>query len=117
MILESHKFEGEGETRKKKMGGLQENGNGGAQKYRRMDSEENPEVSDGGNNNSSRKYVLACAIFASLNSVLLGYGLYLFPNPSLLFSNKVPFFIIPLVSSDFAFVSKYPVIPFLVIQK
>lgn len=25
---------------------------------------------------STRKYVLACAIFASLNSVLLGYGTY-----------------------------------------
>ncbi|XP_052200828.1 probable polyol transporter 4 [Diospyros lotus] len=59
--------------------GLQENGQGSGSQYRRMDSEstaknegshlENHQMGT----NSSRKYVLACAIFASLNSVLLGY--------------------------------------------
>ncbi|CAK9152499.1 unnamed protein product [Ilex paraguariensis] len=59
---------------------LQENGNGGKKKYRRMDSdsmEEEDGVSDNHSQqertNSTRKYVMACAIFASLNSVLLGY--------------------------------------------
>lgn len=59
--------------------GVQENGN----KYRRMDaggneednsltqSQEQEEGFDRGG--STKKYVLACAIFASLNSVLLGY--------------------------------------------
>lgn len=61
--------------------GVQENGN----KYRRMDaggneednsltqSQEQEEGFD--RSGSTKKYVLACAIFASLNSVLLGYGI------------------------------------------
>ncbi|XP_015065733.1 probable polyol transporter 4 isoform X1 [Solanum pennellii] len=58
--------------------GIQENGNGGVLKYKRMDSdgmEEDVAVlcEDKRNDMSSRKYVLVCAIFASLNSVLLGY--------------------------------------------
>lgn len=58
--------------------GIQENGNGGLLKYKRMDSdgmEEDVAVlcEDKRNDMSSRKYVLVCAIFASLNSVLLGY--------------------------------------------
>lgn len=83
-------------SRKEKMGlvGNEENGNGemglsaihlgGKNKYRRMDSEL---TDDGGFDEASlqkqqqeerkrttRKYVFACAVFASLNSVLLGYG-------------------------------------------
>ncbi|KAL3345352.1 hypothetical protein AABB24_024359 [Solanum stoloniferum] len=58
--------------------GIQENGNGGVLKYNRMDSdgmEEDVAVlcEEKRNDMSSRKYVLVCAIFASLNSVLLGY--------------------------------------------
>ncbi|XP_006347075.1 probable polyol transporter 4 isoform X1 [Solanum tuberosum] len=58
--------------------GIQENGNGGVLKYKRMDSdgmEEDVAVlcEEKRNDMSSRKYVLVCAIFASLNSVLLGY--------------------------------------------
>ncbi|PIN01174.1 putative transporter (major facilitator superfamily) [Handroanthus impetiginosus] len=70
--------------------GLQENGIGngslGGKKYKRMDSyateeDEDVPVSDSrlfqGNgdkkNSSSSGYVMACAVFASLNSVLLGY--------------------------------------------
>lgn len=44
---------------------LQENGN----KYQRIEGELTF-IKNGGTN----KYVIACAIFASLNSVLLGYG-------------------------------------------
>lgn len=72
--------------------GLQENGNGemglvsGAKnKYKRMDSELtdfDDDVDEATQNHhiqlerskTTRKYVFACAIFASLNSVLLGYG-------------------------------------------
>ncbi|KAK4485200.1 hypothetical protein RD792_007825 [Penstemon davidsonii] len=57
---------------------LPENGNnGGFRKYRRMDSnveeDENENENVIKNKNNSSKYVMACAIFASLNSVLLGY--------------------------------------------
>jgi hypothetical protein len=78
------------EVKKKEMGlvGVQENGNGEVglsigtkNKYRRMDSEVTEDFDDGSHHHhqekrssSTRKYVLACAIFASLNSVLLGYG-------------------------------------------
>ena len=74
--------------------GFQENGNGemglemagiplGAKnKYKRMNSELNEDNDDvlsqqqqEERRNSTRKYVLACAIFASLNNVLLGYGM------------------------------------------
>ena len=57
-----------------------ENGNGemgGKNKYKRMSSEL---TEDEGfdhqkeRTRSTRKYVFACAVFASLNSVLLGYG-------------------------------------------
>lgn len=77
------------EAKKKEMGlvGVQENGNGEVglsigtkNKYRRMDSEVTEDFDDGSHHHhqekrssSTRKYVLACAIFASLNSVLLGY--------------------------------------------
>lgn len=60
--------------------GLQEN----ASKYMRMDdvriedddvvSSKNPGL---GGSDGSRKFVFGCAIFASLNSVLLGYGEFL----------------------------------------
>ncbi|KAG8641453.1 probable polyol transporter 4 [Manihot esculenta] len=64
--------------------GVQENGNGemdvslgGKNKYKRMDSEFTQDIDDASHHqdrsSSTRKYVLACAIFASLNSVLLGY--------------------------------------------
>ncbi|KAK7854478.1 probable polyol transporter 4 [Quercus suber] len=70
--------------------GVQENGNGemglsglplgSKNKYRRMNSELTEDYDDASHqqhqedrNNSTRKYVLACAVFASLNSVLLGY--------------------------------------------
>lgn len=50
-------------------------------KYRRMDSEEEgeEEIHHSGERrrekgNNSRKYVYVCALFASLNSILLGYG-------------------------------------------
>lgn len=77
---------------------FQENGNGemglsaiplGAKnKYRRMDSQL-PEDNDDDvlhqqqredKRNSTRKYVIACAIFASLNNVLLGYGMLKSPD-------------------------------------
>lgn len=52
-----------------------------AGKYRRMDAqfegdeqESNILEAKGSGSCDSRKYVLGCAIFASLNSVLLGYG-------------------------------------------
>lgn len=62
--------------------GVQENGSGEGgrkNKYKRMDSE--PTKFDDDNiqlhqdrRHNTRKYVLACAVFASLNNVLLGYG-------------------------------------------
>ncbi|KAF5943768.1 hypothetical protein HYC85_017845 [Camellia sinensis] len=70
--------------------GIQGNGKSGTKKYRRMDSDfwEGEEEKEKEKHNLSRfdkhhqtkitkntkKYVFACAIFASLNSVLLGYG-------------------------------------------
>lgn len=68
--------------------GVQENGKGEMglplgtkNKYKRMDSEATEDFDDASHHHhledrsrSTRKYVLACAIFASLNSVLLGYG-------------------------------------------
>ncbi|XAR59139.1 hypothetical protein NMG60_11014803 [Bertholletia excelsa] len=61
--------------------GVQEDGEGGARKYKRVDSDalqEDKDVSHFDNHQSgigisAQKYVLACAIFASLNNVLLGY--------------------------------------------
>nr|QCU55121.1 polyol transporter [Camellia fraterna] len=68
--------------------GLQENGNremglsgfplGAKNKYRRMDSElteddDSLHLQQQQRSRNTKKYVLACAIFASLNSVLLGY--------------------------------------------
>ncbi|WJX26603.1 putative polyol transporter 4 [Trifolium repens] len=65
--------------------GIQENGNGDLvseiplgtkTKYIRMTSDDSIEEREQGlstNKHDSRKYILACAIFASLNSVLLGY--------------------------------------------
>ncbi|XVF66851.1 hypothetical protein PTKIN_Ptkin10aG0071600 [Pterospermum kingtungense] len=64
--------------------GVQENGNGSLgnkNKYKRMDSEVSDDFNDDISHyhhqlerkKSTRKYVLACAIFASLNNVLLGY--------------------------------------------
>lgn len=57
----------------------------GKQQYVRMDSDAAQEEVDHPKkgsakdvNNDSRKFVFACAIFASLNSVLLGYGLCFF---------------------------------------
>lgn len=82
---------------------FQENGNGemglsgiplGAKnKYKRMSSQVPDDNDDAlhqqqleDKRNSTRKYVIACAIFASLNNVLLGYGMNdLFEN-SLTFS-------------------------------
>lgn len=72
------------------MGMVHENGNGekggvalgSRNKYRRMDSEMSEDLDDGSHHHhhaqqdrssSTRKYVFACAIFASLNNVLLGY--------------------------------------------
>ena len=65
--------------------GGQENGNGngdvlseitlGAKnKYQRMDSDIIEEDSLSTRSQSAKRYVFACAVFASLNSVLLGYG-------------------------------------------
>ena len=60
------------------------NGNGGSvsefqlgnkNKYKRMESDDATEEDI---NHDSRKFVFACAIFASLNSVLLGYGSFFF---------------------------------------
>ncbi|KAF8409302.1 hypothetical protein HHK36_005376 [Tetracentron sinense] len=68
--------------------GIQENGNGDGlsnlplgskNKYRRMDSELTEEDDESHHHhqqdrtNNTNRYVIACAIFASLNSVLLGY--------------------------------------------
>lgn len=53
----------------------------GGKIYRKIDHDEekyeeriNGVVHEEKGNNSSKKYVFACAIFASLNCVLLGYG-------------------------------------------
>lgn len=64
--------------------GVQENGNGetgvalgSKNRYRRMDSEltEDDDIHfPEDRSETTRKYVLACAVFASLNNVLLGYG-------------------------------------------
>ena len=69
--------------------GVLENGNvemalslGNKNKYRRTDSELSDDFDDDASphhnqlerKKSTRRYVLACAIFASLNNVLLGYG-------------------------------------------
>lgn len=50
-------------------------------KYRRVDAEVNEEEAEGevsatgrSRGAQSRRYVFACAVFASLNNVLLGYG-------------------------------------------
>lgn len=45
-------------------------------KYQRMDSDAERSGEDDGEtrNSRTRKYVMACAFFASLNNVLLGYG-------------------------------------------
>ncbi|KAF5726391.1 polyol transporter 4 [Tripterygium wilfordii] len=71
------------------MAGVQENGRtgmglggvslGSKNKYRRMDSEFPEDGNDASHHHyqdtssSTRKYVIACAVFASLNHVLLGY--------------------------------------------
>lgn len=73
--------------------GVQENGNigdiglsgvslGSKNKYKRMDSEMKEDEDDDAlhhhqeedRRSRTKKYVFACAVFASLNSVLLGYG-------------------------------------------
>lgn len=65
--------------------GLQENVKGGTKSYRKMNSdlieeEDGVNLSNGDQeqeeerSSNTKKYVVACAIFASLNSVLLGYG-------------------------------------------
>ena len=61
---------------------LQETGNVGVPKYKKTGYDTIEEEIQGiackeNGKNSSKKYVLVCAIFASLNSVILGYGLYL----------------------------------------
>lgn len=43
-------------------------------KYQRMDSDGEGTREDHHHRSRSRKYVMACAFFASLNNVLLGYG-------------------------------------------
>lgn len=57
---------------------------GSKNKYKRMKSEVTEEEEEDGSfskeNRDTRKYVFACAIFASLNSVLLGYGWCLIPS-------------------------------------
>ena len=79
--------------------GVQENGTGemglsgvslgSKNKYKRMDSDMKEDEDDGASlhhhhhqeedrKRSTRKYVFACAVFASLNSVLLGYGMLFF---------------------------------------
>jgi len=66
--------------------GVQENGNGDLiseiplgikTKYIRMTSEAEDDEEEEGlatKKHDSKKYIFACAVFASLNSVLLGYG-------------------------------------------
>lgn len=71
------------------LAGVQENGNGNGDviseiplgtktKYIRMNSDhieaEEDEEDLATKKHDSNKYIFACAIFASLNSVLLGYG-------------------------------------------
>lgn len=58
---------------------------GSKNKYQRMDSEHDNNSSSCNlqkdNTNDCRRYVMVCAFFASVNSVLLGYGmqpLYIF---------------------------------------
>ncbi|OWM78641.1 probable polyol transporter 4 [Punica granatum] len=58
--------------------GAAENGNGDAlgrkNKYRRMDSQEtDDDLGSDDRGRTTRKYVFFCAVFASLNNVLLGY--------------------------------------------
>lgn len=83
--------------------GLKENGNvemgmsdfplGSKNKYKRMDAEVIDYDDDDPSHHhhqlekrrkSTRNYVLACAVFASLNNVLLGYGngFFIFPHSS-----------------------------------
>lgn len=84
------------------MAGVQENGHGemglsdfplgSKNKYKRMDSEFT-DYDDGDNDHyqlekrkkSTRKYVFGCAVFASLNNVLLGYGKSFYSFTCLLF--------------------------------
>lgn len=66
--------------------GVQENGNGAGNglsdialatknRYQRMDSDITEEEEGlSSRREDTKKYVLVCAVFASLNSVLLGYG-------------------------------------------
>jgi len=87
----------EKETKGSEMGlvGVQENGNGemglsvvslgSKNKYRRMDSQLTEDCDDASlhhhqedRSKSIRKFVFASAVFASLNSVLLGYGMLFF---------------------------------------
>ena len=61
---------------------LQETGNVGVPKYKKTDYDTTEEeiqriACKENGKNSSKRYVLVCSIFASLNSVILGYGLYL----------------------------------------
>lgn len=88
--------------------GVQGDGNGemtlflgSKNKYKRMDSELSDDFEDDAShhhhqlerNKSTRKYVLACAIFASLNNVLLGYGKFFFLHLSTMcFLAMVSFF-------------------------
>lgn len=72
--------------------GAEESGNGdslgGKNKYRRMDSEATDDDFDDVLNNhpgfdrgrNTIKYVFLCAVLASLNNVLLGYGKNLMPQ-------------------------------------
>ncbi|GMH30340.1 hypothetical protein Nepgr_032183 [Nepenthes gracilis] len=53
--------------------GTEENGVERQKKYRRMDSDWMEDDVEAVRRSNTNKYVLACAIFASLNSVLLGY--------------------------------------------
>lgn len=100
--------------------GLQENGNmemglslGGKNKYRRMDDDSELKSGDDfgedydaaqhhrqmQRSKTTRKYVFACSIFASLNSVLLGYGeQILILDPTLLFDVNKLFFYLSLSS-------------------
>lgn len=70
---------------------VRESGNemGRKAKYKRMDREGEEEDAPSQNKSlNGNKYVFACSIFASLNSVLLGYGNLLIP-PLLLFNSFV----------------------------
>ncbi|KAF5196751.1 hypothetical protein FRX31_013661 [Thalictrum thalictroides] len=77
--------------------GLPENGNMSSSnlpleaknKYRRMDNEEvitdddddgiHQHMQNNFSNSSIKRFVIACAIFASLNTVLIGYGMFISP--------------------------------------